>query len=183
MTDTKQKIASDLERSFSEQGFAKPGVEALRADADVSLRTLYKYFPSRETMVVGALVHRDKAYFEWLSGGPDDGVEHVLHPIVRLGDWLAEVANTGCLFLNALAEHPDSAVIRAVVVDHKARLAEEFRARLRKVAPDRDIDQLAETLFLLHEGMTQTARLHGRDRATAAALKAARAALASEHIV
>ncbi|APG83404.1 transcriptional regulator, TetR family [Sinorhizobium americanum CCGM7] len=182
MATRKEKIASDLDRQFAELGFAEQGVEALRAGADVSLRTLYKYFPSREAMVVGALEYRDRTYFDWLAGGPDSGVEHVLHPIVRLGDWLREVANTGCLFLNALAEHPDSAAIREVVIDHKARLADEFRRRLRTIAPDKDVERLAETLFLLYEGMTQTARLHGRERATAAALRAARAALAAEGI-
>lgn len=180
MSQTKQRIAGDLERSFAEQGFAEQGVEALRAEADVSLRTLYKHFPSREAMIVGALEHRDATYSKWLAGGPEDGVGHVLHPLVRLGDWLGEVANTGCLFLNALAEYPDSAAIEAVVKDHKARLADEFRLRLQRVAPGRDTGHLAETLFLLHEGMTQAARLQGRERATEAAMRAARAALAAE---
>ena len=180
MSETKHRIAGDLERSFAEQGFAEQGVEALRAEADVSLRTLYKHFPSREAMIVGALEHRDATYSKWLAGGPEDGVGHVLHPRVRLGDWLGEVANTGCLFLNALAEYPDSAAIEAVVKDHKARLADEFRLRLQGVAPGRDTGHLAETLFLLHEGMTQAARLQGRERATEAAMRAARAALAAE---
>lgn len=182
MTDTRTRIASDLERSFSAQGFAEQGVEALRAGADVSLRTLYKHFPSREAMIVGALEHRDRAYFDWLAGGPQDGVDHVLHPLVRLGDWLSEVANTGCLFLNAWAEYPDSQAIAATVIDHKARLANEFRLRLDRVAPGRDTGHLAETLFLLHEGMTQAARLQGREKATEAALRAARAALLAEGI-
>ncbi len=182
MTDTKQRIARDLERSFAEHGFAEQGVGALRADADVSLRTLYKYFASREEMIVGALEHRDRAYFAWLAGGPEGGVEHVLHPLVRLGDWLAEVANTGCLFMTALAEYPDSDAIRTVVLAHKTRLAEEFRLRLRAAAPERETEQLAETLFLLHEGMTQAARLQGRQKATESALRAARAALSAEGI-
>ena len=182
MTVTRQRIAGDLERSFAEQGFAKQGVEALRDGADVSLRTLYKYFPSREAMIVGALEYRDRSYFEWLAGGPEEGVAHVLHPLVRLGDWLAEVANTGCLFMNALAEYPDSEAIAAVVTAHKARLADDFRGRLRKVAPGRATGELAETLFLLHEGMTQSARLQGRQKATDAALRAARAALSAEDI-
>ncbi|WP_181164493.1 TetR/AcrR family transcriptional regulator [Amaricoccus solimangrovi] len=178
----KQRIATELERSFSEQGFAEQGVEALRAEADVSLRTLYRHFPSREAMIVGALEHRDATYFAWLEGGPEEGVGHVLHPLVRLRDWLCEVANTGCLFLNALAEYPDSAAIGAVVRDHKARLAEEFTRRLARVAPGRDTGDLAETLFLLHEGMTQAARFQGREKACEAALRAARAALAAEDI-
>lgn len=181
-SSTKFRIATELERSFARQGFAEQGVEALRAEADVSLRTLYKHFPSREAMIVGALEHRDRTYEDWLAGGPQDGVAHVLHPLVRLGDWLGEVANTGCLFLNALAEYPDSAAIAAVVRDHKARLAQQFTTRLARVAPGRDIDDLAATLFLLHEGMTQAARFQGREAATEAALRAARAALAAGDI-
>lgn len=182
MTNTKLRIATELDRTFSQAGFADQGVEALRAEADVSLRTLYKHFPSREAMIVGALEHRDAAYFEWLAGGPKEGVEYILHPLVRLCDWLAEVANTGCLFLNAWAEYPESKAIAAIVTDHKARLADEFRQRLARVVPDRDTADLAETLFLLHEGVTQAARLQGRERATEAAMRAARAALAAEGI-
>lgn len=183
MTDTKHRIASDLERSFAEAGFAEQGVEALRAQADVSLRTLYKHFPSREAMIIGALEHRDASYFEWLAGGPQTGAAHVLHPLVRLGDWLAEVANTGCLFLNAWAQYPESEAIAEVVRAHKAKLADEFRIRLERVAPGKATAHLAETLFLLHEGMTQAARLQGRERATEAAMRAAHAALAAEEIL
>lgn len=180
--DTKQRIATELERTFAEAGFADQGVEALRAEADVSLRTLYKHFPSREAMIVGALEHRDATYFRWLEGGPEGGAEHVLWPLVRLGDWLGEVANTGCLFLNAWAEYPDSEAIGAVVRDHKARLANEFQQRLARVAPRRDTGHLAETLFLLHEGMTQAARLQGREIAYEAAMHAARIALSAADI-
>lgn len=182
MTGTKQRIASDLERSFAVLGFAEQGVEALRAEADVSLRTLYKHFPSREAMIIGALEHRDATYFDWLAGGPENGIDHILHPLVRLGDWLAEVANTGCLFLNAWAQYPESEAIAAVVRAHKAKLADEFRKRLDRVAPGRDCAQLAETLFLLHEGMTQAARLQGRAIATETALHAARVALTAADI-
>ena len=182
MSTTRNRIATELERSFSEQGFAEQGVEALRAEADVSLRTLYKHFPSREAMIVGALEHRDRTYSQWIAGGPEAGIDHVLYPLVRLGDWLNQVANTGCLFLNALAEYPDSIAIQAVVKDHKARLANEFRVRLDRVAPGRQTAHIAETLFLLHEGMTQAARLQGRERAIEAAMRAARAALAAEGI-
>ena len=180
MTDIRTRIAVELERSFAEAGFADQGVETLRAEADVSLRTLYRHFPSREAMIIGALEQRDRTYDAWLSGGPEDGIDHVLYPLVRLGEWLHQAANTGCLFLNALAQYPDNAAIEAVIKDHKARLARQFNRRLAHVAPGRNLDHLAATLFLLHEGMTQAARLQGLETATEAALYAARAALAAE---
>lgn len=179
-TDTSQRIARDIERSFAEQGFAEQGVEALRAEADVSLRTLYRYFPSREAMIVGALEYRDRAYFAWLEGGPESGADHVLHPLRRLGDWLGEVANTGCLFSNALSEYPESEPISTVVHSHKERLAAEFLTRLDRVRPNEDNQALAEELFMLHEGMTQNAQLWGRERVARTALRAARVILAAE---
>ncbi len=182
MFDTRQKIARSLERQFAEMGFATQGVEALRNGADVSLRTLYKYFPSREAMIVGALEYRELAYREWLVGGPGDGIEHVLYPIRRLGDWLTEVANTGCLFMNALSAYPESQAVRDVVQRHKQQLEDGFRQRLLQVAPHCDSDSLAATLLLLHEGLTETARLHGPRKATAAALHAARSSLIYEGI-
>jgi AcrR family transcriptional regulator len=181
-TKTSRRIARDIERSFAEQGFAEQGVEALRAEADVSLRTLYKYFPSREAMIIGALEYRDRTYLGWLEGGPDSGIEHVLHPLNRLGDWLGEVANTGCLFSNALSDYPDSEAIRVIVHAHKERLAAEFLNRLDRVRPDGDNQTLAEELFMLHEGMTQNAQLWGRERVTQTALTAARAILSAAGI-
>jgi AcrR family transcriptional regulator len=183
MMDTKQKIARNLDRQFAEMGFATQGVEALREGADVSLRTLYKYFPSREDMVVGALKYRDGIYFDWIAGGPGDGAEHALYPIARLGDWLEEVANTGCLFMNALAAYPESQAVRKAVLAHKSRLADVFRERLQKIAPDRETEHLVQSLFLLHEGLTEAARLQGPKRAMAAALRAARALLAAEGLL
>ncbi len=182
MIDTRMKIARSLERQFAEMGFATQGVEALRSGADVSLRTLYKYFPSREAMIVGALEYRDHVYLDWIAGGPSTGIDHVLYPIQRLGDWLNQVANTGCLFMNALSAYPESTAVRDAVKQHKRRLENTFRQRLTRVAPDCDAQSLAATLLLLHEGLTETARLHGPQKATAAALHAARSALKAEQV-
>jgi len=177
MTETQHRIAESLDRQFAEMGFATQGVEALRAGADVSLRTLYKYFPSREAMVVGALEYRDQAYSNWIAGGPEQGADHVLYPLSRLGDWLGQVANTGCLFMNALSAYPDSEAIRASVEAHKSRLRGQFRTRLLRVAPGCEAGGLADAMLLLHEGLTDTARLHGPEAAAKAALRSGRTIL------
>ncbi len=121
-----------------------------------------------------------QAYFHWISGGPKHGVDDIVYPIQRLGDWLHEVANTGCLFMNALSAYPESQAVKDAVRSHKQRLENDFQQRLNRVAPNRDNGFLAIQLLLLHEGLTETARLHGPEKATVAALYAARSALASE---
>ena len=177
MTETQHRIAESLDRQFAEMGFATQGVEALRAGADVSLRTLYKYFPSREAMVVGALAYRDQAYGDWIAGGPGQGAEHVLYPLKRLGEWLEQVSSTGCLFLNALAAYPDSDAIRQTVEGHKTRLQAQFRTRLLDAAPGCDAEGLSAALFLLHEGLTEAARFHGPQAAAATAFSSGKTIL------
>lgn len=182
MEETKQKIARDLDAQFAAMGFAAPGVDALREGADVSLRTLYKYYPSRDAMVVGALEHRNDTYLRWISGGPQSGPEHVLHIFEKLGEWLESVANSGCLFLNALAAYPDDAAVRAIAEHHKDCVARVFADRLADIAPNADIAGLSEALLTIHEGQTDTAMTRGPEVATKAALLLARALLKSEEI-
>lgn len=183
MIDTKQRIARNLEAQFAIMGFALPGVDALRAGADVSLRTLYKYYPSREAMVIGALEHRNDAYMDWISGGPNHGVEHVLHIFNRLGDWQSEATCNGCLFLNALAAYPESLAIRKTVVHHKDQVRLAFETRLHAIAPNAKIEELLEALMTIHEGQTEMAVIRDTKVATKAALLLARALLKNEDII
>lgn len=62
---SQQQIAENLERAFSQKGFAEPSVAELKALSGVSMRTLYKYFPSKESMVVGALDYRHQAIWRY----------------------------------------------------------------------------------------------------------------------
>ena len=183
MTGAAAQIAACLDASFSARGFTQPGIDALRADAGISLRTLYRYYPSRDAMVIGALDHRHRVYLGCLADGmpAGPGVAPVLHVFRRLGDWLTDRAPRGCLFVEALAAHPGNAAIRLAVMRHKAEMREVLRDRLRLAAPDMAearLDPVAEHLLLIHEGQTTLAASQGGAVATVAALDLAGAALA-----
>ena len=176
MTDTATVIASRLERSFVERGFLDPGVDALRDASGYSLRTLYKYFPSREAMVVGALNHRHDRYLRFIEDGvPASGPEAIAYVFGRVEAWMSDECGTGCLFLNALAAHPSHAGIRQAV----ARQKNETRVLLGRCSGR---PELADALFLLHEGATAAWPLMGREAipaAQASALKLLRESGAS----
>ena len=156
MTVTPTHIASRLEACFVEQGFHEPGVDALRDASDVSLRTLYKYFPSREAMVIGALDCRHERYLSFIvEAAPEDGPGSIAHLFGRVEAWMKGECATGCLFLNALAAHPASEGIRDTVTRQK----EATRALMGRCSGRPD---LADALFLLHEGATAAWPLMGR---------------------
>lgn len=185
MTETKEKIAARLEVSFAEQGFAEPGIDDLREDADVSLRTLYRYFPSREEMVRGALEHRNRRYLEHLArdevSNPD-----LLSLFHRLGSWLESSGNNGCLFLNALAAHPGSEMVREIAQAHKSAVQSVFIEGLRAAAPglsENKRETLADALVTIHEGQVMTSIVNGPKAATKTAISLARTLLKAEGIL
>lgn len=162
------QIAERLEQAFSRQGFAEPSVAELRNCSGVSLRTLYRYFPSKESMVIGALAHRHARYLEFLaSGAPAPGAESLRHLFARLAAWMSAYAPNGCLSGSAFAAFPNNAEIRDAVRQHKADMIRLLANRSGRPA-------IAEALFLLHEGASAAWPLLGDDAiraATAAALK------------
>ncbi|MGI3130592.1 TetR/AcrR family transcriptional regulator [Halopseudomonas pachastrellae] len=152
MNDTQRQIAAALECAFAQNGFAEIGVDGLRAASGVSLRTLYKYFPSREEMVLAALQHRHARYLSWLF---DSLPEHeapawLLDEVLeRTGRWMAENTACGCLFLAAVAAHPGSEALHAMLTRHKCELAQHLAAVT-------GWSTKANELLLLHESVTQT---------------------------
>lgn len=163
MSATKIKIAEAASQLFAERGFAEPGVEAIREAAGVSIRTLYKHYPSREAMIVGALAHRHRRYLEHLRDGKpaQQGEGAVLHLFGRLKAWMESNDARGCLFVQALASHPISAAIHEEVERYKRDVRAEIAARL-----PRSHRSLLPTLFLLHEGVTTAAPSIGAAKAS-----------------
>lgn len=149
------KIAAGLEQAFARSGFAEPSVEDLRDAAGVSLRTLYKYFPSRADMVLAALENRHQRYLCRVFDGLPVGTEEATNAIFsRIGVWMATETSHGCLFHAAVAADPNSDPLRRLLERHKAEVASRAAAATGLV--------VAETeLLVIIEGLTQAWPLRG----------------------
>lgn len=151
------KIASGLERAFAARGFAEPSVEDLRDAAGVSLRTLYKYAPSRDAMVLLALEHRHQRYLAHLFGDPAGSSQQNLHETLeRLADWMRTEACHGCLFHSAVASAPNDANLRGLLEQHKSEVSQLAIAKSRTVINPSD-------LMVIIEGLTQSWLLFGEE--------------------
>ncbi|WP_244327933.1 TetR/AcrR family transcriptional regulator [Roseibium sp. RKSG952] len=148
---------------FNSRGFAEPSVPDLKAGAGVSLRTLYRYFPSREDMVIGALDYRHQRYLASLAEDmPKPGIEAAFHVVRQLGVWMSEHSPKGCLFFQAMSAHPESTQITSTVMRHKAEIL-DF---LTEVCGD---PQRGQQLFVIHEGITAAWSAQGESALTSAA--------------
>jgi AcrR family transcriptional regulator len=157
MNNMTLKIASGLERAFAARGFAEPSVEDLRDAAGVSLRTLYKYAPSRDAMVLMALEYRHQRYLAHVFGDPDGPSQQNLNETLEhVADWMRAEACHGCLFHSAVASAPNDANLRGLLEQHKSEVSQLAVARSRT-----DINQF--DLMVIIEGLTQSWSLSGEE--------------------
>lgn len=144
----KQHIADKLEQAFSKLGFAEPSVAKLKDECEVSLRTLYKHYPSKEEMIVAALSNRHYRYLEFIEEGiSENGSVAVSHIFEKLEIWMRTYAPNGCMSVSALNAFPANKVIHEAVTNHKAEVLNVFTKHI-------GCKQLATQLFLLHEGVS-----------------------------
>jgi len=142
----KDQIAAQLEALFSQQGFATPSVPEIKQASGVSMRTLYRHFPSKEAMVIGALDHRHARYLAFLAtDAPLPGTDAITLLFQRLSRWMENEAPNGCLSMSAFAAFPHNPRVNASVRQHK----HDMRRLLATLSGRED---LAGELFLLHEG-------------------------------
>ncbi|QEA40338.1 TetR/AcrR family transcriptional regulator [Pistricoccus aurantiacus] len=142
----KDRIAARLEELFSQQGFATPSVHDIKKASGVSMRTLYRHFPSKETMVIGALDHHHARYLDFLAlDTPPRGTDAITELFQRLAQWMESNAPNGCLSMSAFAAFPNNTQVTASVKQHKHDMH-------RLLATLSGREDLAGELFLLHEG-------------------------------
>ena len=146
----KQQIAANLETTFGQFGFAESSVAQLQKASGVSLRTLYKYYPSKEDMIVAALESRHQRYLKLLEADISElGFPAIEHIFSRLKHWMQHSAPKGCMSMQALAAFPDNQQIADVVNQHK----HELKLFLGQQSQRQD---LATALFILHEGVSSS---------------------------
>jgi AcrR family transcriptional regulator len=87
ITVIQDRISAGLERAFTSRGFTGSSVKDLRDGVGVSLRTLYKYPPTRAVMVLSALENPNRRRVACVFGDLRDAPTGALDTILtRVGD-------------------------------------------------------------------------------------------------
>ncbi|CAG0951767.1 HTH-type transcriptional repressor KstR2 [Methylophilaceae bacterium] len=168
-------VASDL---FQTRGINSTGVDTIVAVAGTTKMTLYKYFNSKETLILEVLKKGHLDFQGWLS---DQLTSHSKKPSEKLKklfdfieEWVTSPDYRGMAFLKASAEFPeeDNAIHRL-----SASQSEQFRHYLEELAKDagvKDSEGLALQLSLLIEGAMQAEQIKRGSGAIKYAKKAAK---------
>ena len=166
------RILAAADKLFYRRGIRAVGVDAVAAEAGVSKRTLYNYYPSKDDLIAAYLTAR----FRHLAPSDAPAREQILGNFDRLERMFADGSFRGCPYVNAVTElgdpkHPASGI--ALQFKEQRRLW--FRALLERLGV-KDPDALATQLQILAEGALASALVRG-DPALARAARDAAAVL------
>ena len=156
------KVASEL---FYEYGIQAVGVDRIIAESGVAKTTLYRYFPSKDDLIVAFLEERDRLFWEYFEVAvgkyPKDGKAQLLAVFEWIDELLVKPECYGCPFLITTSEFPQlDYPAHRVAVAHK----KEMKNRLITLAEKAGIpnaEQLGKYLMLLVDGAFSQRRLYG----------------------
>jgi len=162
---------------FYEHGFHATGIDTILAESGVAKMTLYKYFKSKDDLILAALELRDRRWMEWfretLKQRGKNPRQRLLAVFDLLAEWFRQEDFRGCMFINAASEYCGlDGRIGEVAAQHKRLLRKE----LEQLALDAGVKRpnvLADRISLLIEGAIVMALMEKSDRWAATAKEAA----------
>lgn len=143
-------------RLFSRQGVAATSIDDIVEEAKVARMTLYHHFPSKEQLVIAALVNEGarwrRYFFAELAKVPGTPRDRLLGVFTVFERWFKSEDYAGCAFMNTiLANYSPNEEVRRVTVEHKRPVLDQLEA-LAGAAGATDPETLAYQIDLLMNG-------------------------------
>jgi AcrR family transcriptional regulator len=123
-------VLSAASQLFYAEGIGSVGIDRIVSEANVTLATLYRHFPSKEDLVIGYLegVHEHIASRLEADVSASAGPEAVRMLGDRVIEELGRKGFRGCAFINAASEYEDpKSRVRQVVAQHRRWYYETVR--------------------------------------------------------
>lgn len=167
------KVLETADRLYYTVGIQAVGMDTLCTEAGVSLKRLYRLFPSKESIVEQVLLGRHRMWNDLVEDAvdEDDPRQRLLAIYDMLARWFDQDGFRGCVFINSFGELGATAPrIAEIVRAHKAG----FQARLAEIVAEAKAPaSLAPQLAILAEGAQTTAAIAGTTDAARQAREAA----------
>ena len=159
----KRQIIEAAFKLFKARGFYATGVDLIMRTASVSKRTLYKYFPTKNDLIVAVLDYYRVTYAEHLNQilnqKDKSSREKILAIFEDAKKWFEDIHFHGCLAVNAMGEFSgkDQAIEDSCIRFKRWEI--EVLQTLTKDIDSKQPDELAYKLFVLLEGMSSIAQV------------------------
>lgn len=163
-TDKRNELIQRAFALFYEHGFHATGVDTILSGTGISKRTLYKYFSSKEDLIVAALQYYHQTNFQAIEKYVGKTVVATAkEKILLLFDFLAERVGggdfRGCLAINANAEYaqtvPDISASSKAYSDAIEKLIRTFLSE----AGLKDTESVSKQIGIIFTGAVEHCKL------------------------
>ena len=177
---TRQRIVDAAYESFWRSGFVRTSVDSIAERANLTKRTLYSYFRSKDDLLAAVLLHygalAEKRFKHIGDRMPDDRDGAIESFFGQLADWADRTPRwSGSGFTRLVVELADlpGHPARAIARRHKARTEAWLAKRLAKVRVKQP-KMRAREIMLLMEGSMALMLIHGNRNYIDSAARAAK---------
>lgn len=178
MNKMREKIITTATQLFETRGIHASGVDLIIRESGVAKATLYKYFPSKNQLVISYLRNKSDRLYTWLEENlvnkKRDSFEVLLELCNLFEQWITRPQFHGLPFHIASVEFPEA---NHPINHYSAELSKELQlyfSKLAKTAGVRDPETLGQQLMIIFEG---AALVEGLSPGTGAAFRAKKAAV------
>ncbi|SAK74152.1 TetR/AcrR family transcriptional regulator [Caballeronia ptereochthonis] len=89
---------------FYRDGIRATGIDRVIAESGVAKKTFYRYFPSKDDLIVAFLDHRHQVWMAWFCDALQRHGGTLSALVPALAEWFGSDAYRGCAFINSVVE-------------------------------------------------------------------------------
>ncbi len=178
MKQIRERILAVATQLFESRGIHASGVDTIIAESGIAKATLYKYFPSKNQLIIEYLKEKSNRFYMWINEKLADKKSDSREMLFELCDlyeqWITTPEFNGLPFHIGSVEFPDPA---HPVHTYSVELSNELQGYLSKLAElagIKDARTLGQQLAIIFEGGAMIERLSPN---TGAAKRAKNAAI------
>lgn len=131
MSIKKQMVLQTALRLFNQYGYASVGTDRLINESNVAKMTFYKYFGSKENLIMECLKATDNIIREEITKAVDKSQNSGKSKLEGVFDYYSKLLNSkdfhGSLFIKAANEFPENDTIARIAITHKKWLVNYFQ--------------------------------------------------------
>lgn len=177
-TDKRNELVQRAFSLFYEHGFHATGVDTILAGTGISKRTLYKYFGSKEDLIVSAIQYYHKTNFQSIEKYIEEsGAATAKEKILALFDFFIDRVDggdlRGCLAVNASVEYAYTVPEIASSCLEYGKAIESLLKTFIAEAEFNNAESVAQQIGILFTGAVQHCKLTGNSKPAIVAKEAA----------
>jgi AcrR family transcriptional regulator len=163
MKNMREKILTVATLLFETRGIHASGVDTIIAESGVAKATLYKYFPSKNELIIEYLKEKSNRFYAWINEKLADkkgNSKEVLFELCNLYEqWISTPEFNGLPFHIGSVEFPDpSHPVHHYSVELSNEL-QQYLSKLAEIAGVKDAQTLGQQLTIIFEGGALIERL------------------------